>query len=274
MEIGKKFIDINQYNAEMAKPMKDKLYFVEKLPPPITESQCYIFVDFGCADGEMIRHLIGMYGLRARYVGYDCSETMINFANEKIDDELSKGISVKFTTKWEEVEKSLNVCRNKKVLILSSVVHEIYSYGSEAEIDWFWSIVGKFDYIVVRDMMCSKTAERKSNLKSVTKIRSCFTSNSSLLPDFEKRWGSIDENKNLIHFLLKYRYVRNWERELNENYLPITIEDFLSKVIEQGYRLDYFEKFRINFIEEKLLDDFIGLFLEDTTHIKAIFIKN
>ncbi|MGA1049083.1 MAG: hypothetical protein ACO3UU_13830, partial [Minisyncoccia bacterium] len=41
------------------------------------------------------------------------------------------------------------------------------------------------------------------------------------LISFEKVWGSIFKDyRNFIHFLLKYRYTDNWEREVNENYLP------------------------------------------------------
>ena len=48
---GPYFKNIEEYNERMAKSMEDKLFFVEKLP----SIQNYLFVDFGCADGSMIR---------------------------------------------------------------------------------------------------------------------------------------------------------------------------------------------------------------------------
>lgn len=38
---------------------------------------------------------------------------------------------------------------------------------------------------------------------------------------------------------MKYKWVENWAREVRENYFPITIEEFLSKV-PNNYVIDYF----------------------------------
>lgn len=271
MEIGKNFIDLLSYNAEMTKPMKDKLFFTEKLPPGYS----YLFVDFGCADGALIQNLIKVYNNNSyEYVGYDCSETMISFAKTTFPGEQS--CSVEFTTSWNTVKERTGLwktrgLRYKVVLILSSVIHEVYSYGTEEEIKDFWEKIKGFDFIVVRDMMCSSSINRKSNPDSTMRIRKGQLGTiSKCLGDFEARWGSIDNNKNLVHFLLKYRYTINWERECNENYFPIYIAEFLDKMSSE-FRLDYFERFRVRFIEEKIYEDF-GISLEDTTHIKAIFI--
>ncbi len=42
--------------------------------------------------------------------------------------------------------------------------------------------------------------------------------NLNQLYSFEKRSGSINNNyRNFIHFLLKYKYTDNWDREVNED---------------------------------------------------------
>ncbi len=273
MEIGKDFVSLISYNNEMLKPMKDKLFFTEKLPPGYS----YLFVDFGCADGALIQNLIKIYNNNSyEYLGYDCSETMISFAKKTFPGESSS--SVEFTTSWEVVESSTAFWeqrgpRYKTVIILSSVIHEIYSYESKEGVEEFWKKVKGFDFVVVRDMMCSSTINRQSNPDFVMRIRKApIGPISKYLADFETRWGSIDNNKNLVHFLLKYRYTINWERECNENYFSIYIADFLNKM-EPKFRLDYFERFRVRFIEERIYEDF-GISLEDTTHIKAIFRRN
>lgn len=277
MEIGKKFIDIEKYNNEMTKSMKDKLFFIDKLSP----SDQYIFVDFGCADGSMIKELVKIYGRIGTYIGYDCSDTMISYAKTIFNKE-DNLINVVFTTNWDEVLKNIGYWRSpgtKVVLILSSVIHEVYSYGNQSDIDSFWNKVWcsykprdkyGFDYVVVRDMMISKSAIRDTTI-DVSSIRNNL-SIKPLLDDFENKWGGIHQNKNLLHFLLKYRYTINWEREVSENYFPITIEKFID-MFDGFFRLDYFEKFRVRYIEEKIYEDF-GIVLEDTTHIKAIFIAN
>ena len=273
MEIGKDFVSLVSYNNEMSKPMKDKLYFADKLPPGYT----YLFVDFGCADGALIQNLIKVYNSSSyEFVGYDCSETMISFAKTTFPGELS--CSVDFTTSWDTVQEKVKSwkqrgTRYKIVLILSSVIHEIYSYETEEGIEEFWKRVKEFDFVCVRDMMCASTINRKSNPDFIMNIRKGQLGNvSKCLEDFEARWGSIDGNKNLVHFLLKYRYTINWERECNENYFPIYISEFLDKMSPE-FRIDYLERFRVRFIEEKIYEDF-GISLEDTTHIKVIFRKN
>ena len=80
--------------------------------------------------------------------------------------------------------------------------------------------------------------------------------------------GSIGINKNLIHYLLKYRYTENWDRELNENYLPISKEKLLS-LIPKNYEVIFYEHYALPFLKEKVREDF-GIILKDKTHIKLI----
>ena len=48
----KEFTDINSYNKNMAKPMDDKLFFLEKI-----DWTNNIIVDFGCADGRVLAEI-------------------------------------------------------------------------------------------------------------------------------------------------------------------------------------------------------------------------
>ena len=67
------------------------------------------------------------------------------------------------------------------------------------------------------------------------------------LNDFENKWGSINNNyRTLLHWLLKYKYVINWSREVYENYLPITLE-----FLKNNWRCDFV------FLDEvQLIDQF------------------
>ena len=87
--------------------------------------------------------------------------------------------------------------------------------------------------------------------------------------DFEYHWGSIRKMKNLVHYLLKYKWTINWKREVAENYFPITLEEFLKK-FEQDFNLIYLERFRNPFLELHWQEDF-GIKLDDYTHVKLIF---
>jgi len=51
------------------------------------------------------------------------------------------------------------------------------------------------------------------------------------LNSFESKWGSINDSyRTFMHYLLKYRYKNNWKREVNENYLPVSLETVKTKI--------------------------------------------
>ena len=270
-EIGKKFTDIQYYNKEMQKGMEDKLFFLDKLP----KDNNYIFVDFGCADGSMINALSNiLQGSYNRYIGYDISETMIELAKTNYHGPVNANVI--FTNEWNEVKRNIEwtkICTEyKSVLILSSVIHEVYSYAKdENDITKFWNRVLNtgFDYVVIRDMCPSDDIDRRSDIHIEDKVRN--KSDISLLDEFENIWGLISNNRNMIHFLLKYRWKVNWKREVHENYFPIS-SNLLIQMFNDGFNVDYFERFRVPFLDKCLKEDY-DIELEDYTHIKAIFTK-
>lgn len=268
-EIGKTFANVNYYNKEMQKGMEDKLFFLDRLP----KNDNYVFIDFGCADGTMINALASIFDSEKpsnkTYIGYDISETMIDIA--KTNYHGPTNADVIFTTNWADVEKKFNPYR-KTVLILSSVIHEVYSYANgENDITTFWNRVLNtgFDYIIIRDMCPSEDIDRKSVSWIETRIRQ--TANRDMLKDFENEWGSISNNRNLVHFLLKYRWKVNWNREVHENYFPIST-NLLVQMFNDGFNIDYFERFRLPWWEQCWKKDF-DIKINDYTHVKAIFTK-
>lgn len=207
--------DLDSYNEGMKKSLLDKCYFIDKVDSEI-------FVDFGCANGNLIKFLNILFPEYC-YIGYDISKEMIKCASLNLSDEdgyLPQNVYL--TDDWNEVEQYLQRHVNrKKTIILSSVIHEVYSYSNLLENDVFWKRVfnSGFDYVVVRDMIPKKTIDRNSDINDVKNIRKY--ANKRHLSDFETVWGSIEQNKNLVHYLCKYRYVNNWDREVKENYFPL-----------------------------------------------------
>lgn len=288
MEIGKKFKNIVSYNKNMAKHIKDKLFWVNNF-----SGKDYNIVDFGCADGAIINYLCEINKNSKHthsYIGYDISKTMIDIAKGNFNGDNE---DVVFTSSWDEVVQAISNSNRKyrtNILLLSSVIHEVYSYAkSEEEIDEFWDRVLNtgFDYIIVRDMMVSYDTFRNLipeeigkrpdyNLLEIHKQTyylcddlKTFEKYKKQLEEFEEKHGSCKIVHNLLHFLLKYRWKINWEREVNENYFSIMIEDFLD-LMKDDYNIDYFERFRVPFLDECFKKDF-GIKLTDYTHIKAIF---
>ena len=276
LEVGGKFTNILSYNQNMAKGMEDKLFFINILP--LRESNHWVFVDFGCADGTLFTALgpiLEKMGIQATLIGYDISETMVNLAKQKLASYSFDKVSVVFTYNWNIVDKYIRYSNAKKAVILSSVVHEVYSYAeSEQDIRVFWDRIlnSGFDFICIRDMMPSESIDRPTDEDMLQDfletIRDKKPELMDYVNDFQSHWGSLSNNKNFVHYLLKYRWITNWTREVNENYFPIYVEDFLDMM--SSYRSKYIKLFRVPFLDECWLKDF-GLAITDNTHIKAVF---
>ena len=283
-EIGVNFNNLTFYNEQMRKSMEDKLFFLKQLPA----EDNYVFVDFGCADGTMLNILSDMLDSNPRkysYIGYDISDTMINLAKSNFHGDANTDIH--YFNDWNDVEKQLKTyiaqsgwyVQKKFVLILSSVIHEVYSYSNMKQILEFWHHVTNtnFDYIVVRDMCPTKDIDRPTDkfmLHTLNNIIRDHKPYNTLINDFEAIYGSIENNKNFMHFLLKYRYQINWEREVKENYFPIYVEDLLNAITgEEKYRIMYMKRFIVPFIKQQIYKDF-RVDIKDFTHIKAIFKKS
>lgn len=247
----------SKYNKGMKKSLLDKIFFMDKIDSTI-------IVDYGCADGTLIHFLHSLFP-ELQYIGFDIDGRMLSEARKKfyIED------NVMFFSRWEDVESAIN--SQKSTLILSSVIHEIYAYGTRTDVDIFWNRVFGIDweYIVIRDMMPSITIDKRSDINDIRAIMQ--KANRGHLYDFERVWGSIENNKNLYHFLLKYRYTENWEREVQENYFPMTREELLTKIPE-SYKITYHDHFILPFLKKIVNKDF-GIELKDSTHLKLIMEK-
>ena len=129
-------------------------------------------------------------------------------------------------------------------------------------------------------MMVSKDSERSALInesvenKVYEKTKCCGSSGLySYRTEFEDIYGKLFKSwKNLLHFLLKYRWTINWNREVHENYFPIYVEDFLNK-FEEKYNLNYLKRFRVPFLNTCWKTDFDinENEISDNTHIKTIF---
>lgn len=247
--------DYNAYNHRMDLSMIDKLFFVDKIQPDLV-------VDFGCASGTLLRQL-RRFCPNMDVVGYDADTEMAKHSDEEVH----------IATSWDFIKSEVSMSKSP-ALILSSVIHEVYHYGSKADIDAFWAKVfgSKFKYIVIRDMVPSRGIDRVSCPNDIKKIYHKFLGTKALT-DFERIWGSIENNRNLVHFLLKYRYLEpNWEREVRENYIPIAREDLLAKVPLE-YDVVFHEHYVLPYVLQTVRDD-TGIELKDPTHLKLILRRN
>jgi SAM-dependent methyltransferase len=208
------------YLSRMSKPLQEKL----KVAKYITRS-CKSVLDVGCADGTVTIALADLFP-ETNFVGIDLDENFIIIANDKIGNRKN----VRFECVY--LRDKLATEERFDVVLFCSVLHEFFSYGegissvvkalSDAR-----ELLNSGGEIVIRDMLLYEYAA-KSQLwlpEIVKKIKN----RSEMLPlvdDFEKYFGKIVSIKQVNHFLLKYMYTDNWQREVKENYTPVCFEQY------------------------------------------------
>lgn len=237
------------YTKRMNKTISDKLFFLDYLKPEINT-----VVDFGCADASLS---VGLVGTKYDYVGYDIDKTMLDKAEENVDP------SVLFY----DFDKMLSSINPKQcVLVLSSVIHEVYSYGNEYEVELFWNRVfnSGFAQIAIRDMGLenNKIAYGKVDARNALII-------TQHIYNIHNDYVPMNYYKDYCQLLLKYWYTENWSRESKENYFPITVSELLEKVAATDYHIGYKFNFRVPFVVEKVRAE-LGLNFEYNTHYKLI----
>lgn len=245
--------NLNIYNEGMRKSIEDKLFFL----PLVDDDKVKAIVDYGCADGT----LLSLIPSKWEKIGIDMNIDMLTRA-----EELCQG--GKFI-----LANNLPLMDGEgKILNLSSVLHEIYSYGTKDDVLVFWKNLfnSNYDYIVIRDLITDVPNDKEAELFDILKIRN-HPIYSKLVASFESKWGSISYQKNLLHFLLKYRYVENWDREVNENYFNLSVNELLN-IIPRQYEVFYKKTYCLPFVQKRIKKDF-GIWVEDTTHIQLILKK-
>jgi hypothetical protein len=253
--------NLQSYIDGMSRSIQDKLFFSDMV-------NFDVIVDFGCADGTFLDH-ISKTNSSVKIIGYDLDETMLSQARSRL------GNKAILSSNWDEVIKE--VYRFKSPLLnLSSVIHEVYSYSHPKVVKDFWDkqvFGGDFKWITIRDMIPSVDIGKEGINQFKDDVRRVkMKTDRYYLESFEDRWGTISDNyRTFMHYLLKYRYTDNWEREVNEDYLPVSLETVKSK-IPNIYKVVYEKDFLLPFLKEQVKKDF-NVDLTHSTHTKMI-IKN
>ncbi len=135
------------YNERMELAMMDKLFWADKIDAELV-------VDFGCADGSLLK-AIRKLKPSLPIIGFDTDPEMVRRYSSK---------ETPITTLWDSILEMMQglpsmhyidrirkgetlpaypytTPTKKTALVLSSVIHEVYHYGSKADIDDFWKNV-------------------------------------------------------------------------------------------------------------------------------------
>lgn len=161
---------------------------------------------------------------------------------------------------------------SESLLNLSSVVHEVYSYSPAYARKEFWDdVFGRgFKYVTIRDFCLGGFGPALADTEDYQKVKA--KANKKQVEEFEKNFGSLRYEVNFVHFLMKYRYVENWEREVKENYFAINLEMIEDIAQQYGYEVMFKEHYMLPFTRDRVKEDF-DVNLPENTHVKFIFKK-
>lgn len=238
--------DIFAYTIGMRKSIIDKIWFLNLIDDSIDT-----IYDYGCADGFLLK-TVGELMPNMKLRGYDINDEMRVLSRNNVPNAKIYGHPI-FDNK-------------NTVLCASSVFHEIHSYGKNMPLEYSIIFESGATYIAIRDMFYSNNACHPTDEVQLARVLQHEPRDK--ITEFEAFNGKLSENKNFLHYLLKYRYEANWDREVRENYFPHSIEDFLSK-IPNKYEIVYFNNYTLPFLRDKVMQDF-GFTLTDYTHAKIL----
>ncbi|MEK7066597.1 MAG: class I SAM-dependent methyltransferase, partial [Patescibacteria group bacterium] len=212
-------------------------------------------LDVGCADGTITLALADMFP-HMSFVGIDLNEGFLNIARERIGER--KNVSFEHGYLRERLSNP----ERFDVVLFCSVLHEFYSYGEGIStivkaLSDAHEILNKGGTLILRDMILYDYAgkselwveETKNKVKTKEEIR-------YLLADFETIFGPTKTVKQLNHFLLKYMYADNWEREGKENYVPVSFEQYDQILKLLGMLVLFQRSSTIPYLKEKWAGDF------------------
>jgi len=235
-------MNLDIYTTEMSKSIWDKAFFMDKIPGV----KCII--DFGCANGAMIRYLSSLFP-DIMFIGYDINHELIDRA--RLDPPFNAN-KIYFTDVQMVIDyirqceyTSKEICLN-----FSSVLHEVFSStGGKENIKY---LVDELEprYITIRDMYCDDPIEfncHGSNPIDILKIIDKTKTQLRYAEEFKDRFGVISNWRDMTHLLMKLQWVDNgWEDEMEENYFSWKLENILkltgymySPIFECRYQLPY-----------------------------------
>lgn len=249
------------YNDRMRRSMWDKAFFMDKVPG--TE----LLVDYGCADGSLIRFLSELFP-SMYFIGFDIDPAMVEAARKH---ETARAWFFTGPAEVSEQIRRLGVPSSAVAVNFSSVPHEVFHYGADPDAFRAFVSVVNPRYLVVRDMMyCSDDPAAPAPEAALARVRNTLPA--WQIRDFEKCFGPVSLRKNLVHLLLKYKYTENWDRECAENYFSYTEEEMMRLLDPAGkYRRVLMFRYILPWIRYDLETNFgIDPGDEFTTHFAMI----
>lgn len=275
--------NIDTYIKGMSATLKDKMWWLDLIPGEIDT-----VIDYGCAQGDLALLLPDKY----RYIGIDNSPEMLQLARH--NHLLHFGRRSEFYPSLIEANGKYEP--STTVLVLNSVMHEIFSYLSPAEVHaLFEEMFGSgIRCVAIRDMHLPDaeaigrigTHSNRERLNQSFRYSNLWTEYMNYVLYDRYTEGYIQEDKGrgkfegmpvyMTEFLLKYRYVENWKREMREYYLWPWLQMISQYIKADGddhgfYAVAHESEFRVSFIVDKIKEDF-DIDFDLNTHRKVLLL--
>ena len=266
--------NIDIYLKRMAATLADKCWWVDRLPPDVDT-----VVDYGCAQGDLAAYLERNHPGRFRYIGIDNSPAMLALV-EQNRDRLFGRMPVAFYPTVSGIADRCDVRR--AVLVLNSVLHEVFSYLNARERASLLSELSGagFRFIAIRDMHMPRLDPAPfrvdETLSAIEKSpcaelwRDYNASLDAAEPPRDDCWSGTALR--VSEFLLKYKYTDNWAREKRETYFWDWVRLTGDNWRKGGYEVVADIPFHIPFLRQQILADF-GVDLPIDTHRKVLLRK-
>lgn len=240
------------YLERMAKPLQTKLRVAQYIDPKASR-----ILDVGCADGAVTLALAATFPEK-QFLGIDLDGGFITLASQKARELGLTNVRFEKSYLRELLPKEE---RFDSVLFIS-VLHEFFTYGegissvlkalADAE-----ELLNPGGDIIIRDMIPFEYTKHTGYL--VQGIREKIAAKDGLsvrLLEMEKYFGPLENIHTLNHFLLKYMYDENWDREGPENYLAVTFEEYERIFSLLGMELVLRDSSLLEYLRQKWVSDF------------------
>ncbi|MDR6218657.1 class I SAM-dependent methyltransferase [Deinococcus soli (ex Cha et al. 2016)] len=216
------------------------------------------YLDYGCADGSLLAELAPLHP-GAALCGYDLSPVMVQAARTAHPEVPAH---TTFTRAFAHLVPGV-----RRSVVLSSVIHEVLSRSTPEQQAAFWVRVSLFDQVIIRDMAVTGDADGPPDAADAEAVRR--VADPRLLAAFEARYGPVTGSRRaLAHFMLKARYPQNFEAELDENYLALSV-DHLSAHLSGPYETAHRVHRALPFLDEEARRVY-GVGYPCATHLELI----
>lgn len=226
-------VRLPRYLGAMRKSIGSKLFFLDKVPV----DDLAVVVDFGCADGSLLKALDAVLPEGCTKIGVDKNPAMLRAAKYSFvggdlwTDDI--GDCAHYLGDMPEGGKSL--------LILSSVMHEV----DDPVALWDELSMYPFDYVVFRDMAPTERMFRTSiPSRWLAMFPSLPADERSVIQDTAEHHHRSElviapSVASFVHGLLKLVHKEDYADEREENFFRMSANEIAGLLTERGYSVEH-----------------------------------